>query len=151
LQQEGFAAKITDSPAATLMDGRHAKLAKKRSKPRADREPSLEESLEQLDETVRRLEEGEIGLSEALQQYEKGVKLLRACYDLLEKAERRIELLSGVDAEGRPVSTPMDEPSPSLDEKAPDRRQSTGAPLFPSKGGGQAGEQRDMDDSRGGT
>ena len=120
-------------------------MAKKRSKPQADREPSLEESLEQLEETVHRLEEGEIGLSEALQQYEKGVRLLRGCYDLLEKAERRIELLSGVDAEGRPVSTPMDEPSPSLGEKAPGRRQSTDAPLLPSEGGGLADQETDMD------
>lgn len=125
-------------------------MAKKRSKLRADREPSLEESLEQLDDTVRQLEEGEIGLSEALQQYEKGVKLLRACYDLLEKAERRIELLSGVDAEGRPISTPIDEPSPSLDEKAPGGRQSKDAPLFPSKGGGLDDEEADVDDSPGG-
>jgi len=127
-QQEGFADKMTNSPDASSMDGRHAKLAKKRSKPQDARQPSLEESLEQLELIVHRLEEGEIGLSEALQQYEKGVRLLRACYDLLETAERRIELLSGVDAEGRPLSTPMDEPSASLDEKTPGRTQSTDAP-----------------------
>lgn len=138
---------MTDLPAGSLMHGRHAKLAKKRSKPQDARQPSLEESLEQLERIVHRLEAGEIGLSEALQQYEKGVRLLRACYDLLETAERRIELLSGVDAEGRPLATPMDEPSASLDEKTPGRTQSKDAPSIPAEGGGVAHERADMDGS----
>ena len=42
----------------------------------------------------------ELGLGESLACYEEGVKLLKLCYNLLEQAERKIELLSGVDAEG---------------------------------------------------
>ena len=42
------------------------------------------------------------GLNESLERYEEGVKLLRQSYELLQRAERRIELLSGVDAEGNP-------------------------------------------------
>ena len=109
-------------------------MANKRSKDEAS-ELGFEAALEQLERIVRRLEEGEIGLNEALEQYENGVKLLRQCYDLLEKAERRIELLSGVDAEGKPVTTPMKDPSPSLDENSPGRRPSSTGPHGPLESG----------------
>jgi exodeoxyribonuclease VII small subunit len=70
--------------------------------------PSFEQSLGRLDEIVHRLEEGQLGLDEALAQYEEGVKTLRRCYELLDRAEQRIELLSGVDAEGNPITRPLD-------------------------------------------
>ena len=84
-------------------------MAKKNHmQPSAD-QPNFEEALERLEEIVHLLEEGEIGLDEALERYEEGVKLLRSSYDLLGRAERRIELLSGVDAEGNPISQPFDD------------------------------------------
>ena len=52
-------------------------MAKKRSKREPDHPPSYEESLEQLKAILHQLEEGEIGLNESLEQYEKGVALLR--------------------------------------------------------------------------
>ena len=100
-------------------------MTKKQSKQGVAGEPTFEEALEQLEGIVRQLEEGEIGLNEALEQYEKSVKLLRRCYDLLEGAERRIELLSGIDPQGNPISTPMDDPPPSPNDRAPGRRRST--------------------------
>jgi exodeoxyribonuclease VII small subunit len=71
-------------------------------------QPNFEEALKRLEEIVHLLEEGKLGLNEALTHYEEGVKLLRQSYDLLERAERRIELLTGVDAEGNPVTEPFD-------------------------------------------
>ena len=68
----------------------------------------FEDALARLEQIVHTLEEGDIGLNESLEKYEEGVKLLRQSYELLEKAERRIELLSGVDAEGNPVTEPFD-------------------------------------------
>lgn len=100
-------------------------MAKKQSEREAAEGPSFEEALEQLEGIVHQLEEGEIGLDESLEQYEKGVKLLRRCYDLLHRAERRIELLNGVDAEGNPISSPMADPALASDERAPGRRCST--------------------------
>jgi len=84
-------------------------LAKKKPKQDPGEKPNFEEALEKLEGIVQALEEGEIGLSEALDRYEQGVKLLRRAYDLLEHAQRRIELLSGVDAEGNPISRPFDD------------------------------------------
>ena len=100
-------------------------MAERQSERETDEGPSFEEGLEQLERIVHQLEQGEIGLDESLEQYEKGVKLLRRCYDLLHRADRRIELLSGVDAEGNPISSPMDDPAISAAERAPGRRRST--------------------------
>jgi exodeoxyribonuclease VII small subunit len=77
-------------------------------------QPCFEESLAALEAVVRDLEDGQIGLSEALARYEHGVKLLRECHALLERAERKIELLSGVDAAGNPQTVPFDDQA-SLD------------------------------------
>jgi len=73
--------------------------------------PSFEQALVQLEQIVRQLEDGEIGLAESLSHYEQGVKLLKQCYGLLERAERRIELVSGIDAEGHPIAEPFDDES----------------------------------------
>ncbi len=96
------------------------------------REPSFEENLKRLEEIVRLLEEGKLGLSDGLARYEEGVKLLRQSYELLERAERRIELMSGVDAEGRPISRPFDDTATlSLEEKAQQRGHRRSAPPDP--------------------
>jgi exodeoxyribonuclease VII small subunit len=84
-------------------------MAKKSSKEDSDGVLSFEQSLQRLEEIVHLLEEGDLGLSDAMQRYEEGVKLLRQSYELLERAERKIELLSGVDAEGNPVTQPFDD------------------------------------------
>lgn len=83
--------------------------------------PSFEQALAQLETIVHELEEGEIGLAEALDRYEQGIRLLKQCYGLLERAERRIELLSGVDAAGNPITQPFSDDSLSLEEKAQSR------------------------------
>jgi exodeoxyribonuclease VII small subunit len=72
-------------------------------------QPTFEAGLKRLEEIVHLLEQGDVGLNEAMQRYEEGVKLLRQSYELLERAERRIELLSGVDAEGNPITKPFDD------------------------------------------
>jgi exodeoxyribonuclease VII small subunit len=87
----------------------------------AQKSACFEDALERLEEIVHRLEEGQIGLAEALGQYEQGVKLLRQCYELLENAERRIEVLSRVTAEGEEVTQAWDDAAVSLEEKAQTR------------------------------
>jgi len=62
------------------------------------------------------------------------VTLLRRCHDLLEKAERKIELLSGVDADGNPIATAVDDAAPPLEEKAQSRgRRRSAAPRQPDR------------------
>ncbi len=70
---------------------------------------SFEQALATLEQIVHDLEEGRLGLAESLARYEEGVKLLRQCHGLLEQAERRIELVTGADAAGNPVTAPFDD------------------------------------------
>ena len=99
-------------------------MAKKKPTPRDECVASFEQSLEELEKIVAELESGKLGLSDALARYEQGVKHLRGCQELLERAERKIELLSGVDADGNPITQPFEETeSDSLEEKAASRSQ----------------------------
>jgi exodeoxyribonuclease VII small subunit len=86
-------------------------------------QPTFEAALKRLEEIVHLLEEGQIGLNEAMERYEEGVKLLRQSYELLQRAERRIELLSGVDAEGNPITQPFDDTA-TFDQDEPGKRRS---------------------------
>jgi len=70
---------------------------------------SFEQTLARLEEIVHLLEDGKIGLDEALGRYEEGVGLLRSAYEMLERAERKITLLTGLDAEGNPILRPMED------------------------------------------
>ena len=63
---------------------------------------SFESSLEQLERIVAALEEGDRPLDEALELFEKGVKLTRECQTRLEEAERKIQTLLR-DSEGEPT------------------------------------------------
>ena len=93
-------------------------MAKKRVKTKPSDAPDFEKSLEMLEHIVAVLEEGNTPLAESLKQYEKGVNLLGQCHDVLQKAQRKIELVTGVDSQGNPVSTPLDDSDLSLNEKA---------------------------------
>jgi exodeoxyribonuclease VII small subunit len=103
-------------------------MSKKPSSDPSAEHPSFEDGLKRLEEIVHLLEEGDIGLNDALQRYEEGVKLLRQSYELLQRAERQIELLSGLDAEGNPITQPFDDTATfDLDEpgKSRSRRRSS--------------------------
>ena len=83
---------------------------------------SFEQALEELTAIVARLEDGQLGLDDSLQDYEKGVKYLRQCHQLLANAERKIQLLKGVDADGNPVVESFeDSADATLEEKAKSR------------------------------
>ncbi len=59
----------------------------------AEKKPTFESSLKELERIVRRLEEGELPLEDSLKLFEDGVKLSRECQERLNQAERRIEIL----------------------------------------------------------
>lgn len=82
-------------------------MAKKKPTAGEESGSTFEESLGELEKIVAELESGKLGLSDALARYEEGVKHLKGCQQLLESAERKIELLSGVDAEGNPITQPF--------------------------------------------
>jgi len=71
-------------------------------------EQSFEACLTELQDVVRQLEEGRLGLAESIAGFERGISLLRHCYRTLEQAEQKIEILSGFDQAGNPVIAPFD-------------------------------------------
>ncbi len=72
-----------------------------------DKGRSFEDSLLELERMVRELEDGRLGLEDALARYEQGVGLIKSCYQQLRQAEQRIQLLTGVDEEQRPILQPF--------------------------------------------
>src|SRR5437762_12932996 len=68
---------------------------------------TFEQALGELEQTVRDLEDGDLGLEDALARYERGISLLRQCHAQLRQAEQKVTLLTGVDGEGQPVTQPF--------------------------------------------
>lgn len=62
---------------------------------------TIEEDLERLEQIAGSLEQGEVPIEQALQMYEEGIALSKACMERLQKAELRIKKLSR-DLNGKP-------------------------------------------------
>jgi exodeoxyribonuclease VII small subunit len=73
-----------------------------------DDNQTFEQALAELEQIVRDLEDGQLGLEDALARYEAGVGLLKRCYTRLQQVEQRILLLTGIDSEGQPITQPFD-------------------------------------------
>ena len=58
-----------------------------------ENELSFEKALSELESIVEKLEEGDLSLSDSLSKYQEGVKLTKFCYDKLDSAEEKIELI----------------------------------------------------------
>lgn len=54
---------------------------------------SFEKSIGELDEIVLKLEKGELSLDEMLKLFEKGISLSRTCNELLNQAEKKVNVL----------------------------------------------------------
>lgn len=53
----------------------------------------FEEAMKQLEETVTRLESGDVSLDEAMELFEKGVSLSKTCQKLLSEAQLKVTKL----------------------------------------------------------
>lgn len=58
-----------------------------------DQVAQFEQSLDELEQLVTRMEESEMGLDDSLKSFERGVALYRNCQSALEQAELRVKLL----------------------------------------------------------
>ena len=56
---------------------------------------SFEEALSRLDEIVRKLESGDMLLSDSLSLYEEGTGLIKTCSKMLDQAEQKVVDVSG--------------------------------------------------------
>ena len=64
-------------------------------------ELSFEEAITGLTDIVGKIEQGEIPLQDSLEQYEKGMALIKHCRKILQKAEERIEKISEPETESQ--------------------------------------------------
>jgi exodeoxyribonuclease VII small subunit len=55
---------------------------------------TFEQAVKELTGIVGKIEQGEITLSDSLQQYEKGMALIKQCRKILQDAEKRIEKIA---------------------------------------------------------
>ena len=67
----------------------------------------FEKSLQKLEDTVQKLESGELTLEESLKAFEEGVSLARSCQETLKSAEEKVEILSRIDPEKGPETEPF--------------------------------------------
>ncbi len=68
-------------------------MAHKKQKTDVDK-LSFEEAIKELTDIVGKIEKGEIPLQDSLEQYEKGMALIKQCRTILQKAEERIEKIT---------------------------------------------------------
>lgn len=99
------------------------KKTSKKSKPddAPHEDASFETCISELSQVVRDLEEGQLTLDESLERYEQGVRFVKRCQEKLRDAERRIEVLSGMDSDGNPTVDRFDDEELSLTDKADQR------------------------------
>ncbi|WP_133491850.1 exodeoxyribonuclease VII small subunit [Alcanivorax sp. 24] len=65
--------------------------------------PQLEESLDNLEALVERMESGDMTLEESLRAFEEGVKLTRQCQQALSRAEQKVQILLEQDPDAEPA------------------------------------------------
>lgn len=73
----------------------------------SDTEPSFEQAIHRLEDLIEQIESGDIGLEQAIAQYEQGQALIKRCRGILDKAERRIAELTQ-DENGEPTIAEAD-------------------------------------------
>lgn len=93
----------------------------------SDEEFSFEDAMGQIESIVLDLESGKLKLGDSLQQYESAIGKLKRCHEYLEFAERQVSLLSGVDADGNPITVPLDGESDDDDQDLSKKQASRGA------------------------
>jgi exodeoxyribonuclease VII small subunit len=83
-----------------------------------DQTPTFEQLLQRLDLIIQDLEAGQLGLTDSLSRYEEGISHLKRCYHILDQAERRVALITGIQPDGEPIREPIHDDTDSLEDKA---------------------------------
>ena len=60
---------------------------------------NFEEKLQDLEQLVTRMEDGNLGLEDSLKAFEDGVKLVKECQQALEAAEQKVKVLTSADGD----------------------------------------------------
>lgn len=73
----------------------------KESHKKVNEEPDFEAALKSLEVSVQKLESGQLSLEDSLKAFEEGIRFTRICQKRLSEAEKRIELLTQVNQNGK--------------------------------------------------
>ena len=68
--------------------------------------PSFEQALEELEQIIEQMEQGDISLEESLKSFERGIHLTRTCQQALQEAEQKVQQL--VEKNGTARLEPLD-------------------------------------------
>jgi exodeoxyribonuclease VII small subunit len=68
--------------------------------------PSFESAIKELEGIVARLEKGDCPLAEALDLFQRGAELVRVCSQMLDEAQKRVEIVTQA-LNGRPSTAPF--------------------------------------------
>ena len=60
---------------------------------KSTKKPGFEQSLQELESLVEKMEQGDLSLEDSLSHFERGVQLSRACQKSLKEAEQKVEIL----------------------------------------------------------
>lgn len=85
---------------------------------------AFEAAMDALEQLVSRMEAGELPLEESLQEYQRGMELVRSCQEALDEAQRRID--SVIEAAAPPSSAASDRNDTT---KVPDISESDDTPF----------------------
>ena len=96
-------------------------MTEKKSK-KTKKKASFEESLDELDMIIHKMESRDLGLTESLTAYEQGVSLLRHLHEELSDIEQRVVTLVRIDEDGDPV---FEDTTGSAENKAVPKRPTT--------------------------
>lgn len=69
---------------------------------------TFDQSLQELEEIVAKLEQGDVPLEEALDQFQEGIKLSRYCKKTLQEAETTMTKIVSEDGIEEPFETEME-------------------------------------------
>lgn len=55
--------------------------------------PSLEQSLAEIDQLIDKMEKNELTIEQSLNNFERGIKLIKHCQKILTEAEQKVQIL----------------------------------------------------------
>ena len=74
------------------------------------KQPDFEQALNELEQLIEHMEEGELSLEDSIKTYERGVALGRSALKALDTAEQRIQILNNPDGTSDPVDFEAPDP-----------------------------------------
>lgn len=86
---------VLKTPTGSIMDTVSKKPDPSQESSRTpEAELSFEEALERVESIIERIESGEAGLERSIDEYERGMRLIRRCRSILDAAEQKVEEIS---------------------------------------------------------